>query len=194
MLTIKLFQLVFCLFRFNRNIGSLQYRTKTTETNSYKTNPNKPKQPKILWKNTKIFSPSYCFGCFCLFRFNRNTETLCFGIEPKQPIQTFVSDSAETSFGSWFRLFQIETSFEGHPMRKLVISYYIIMINRHSFQFDNLSSTSGTKKDWERETTCLREGGTASLVGNHTMATKPGTLKSCNTLCFFIKTIFRFLN
>jgi hypothetical protein len=25
---------------------------------------------------------------FCLFRFNRNIETLCFGIEAKQPIQT----------------------------------------------------------------------------------------------------------
>jgi hypothetical protein len=41
---------------------------------------------------------------FCLFRFNRKIETLCFGIEAKQPKQTF-----------WFRLFRIETSFEGHP-------------------------------------------------------------------------------
>ncbi len=39
---------------------------------------------------------------FCLFRFNRNIETLFFGIEVKQPKQTFVSDSAETSFGSDF--------------------------------------------------------------------------------------------
>ncbi len=34
-----------------------------------------------------------------LFRFNPNTETLCFGIEAKQPKQTFVSDSTKTSFG-----------------------------------------------------------------------------------------------
>jgi hypothetical protein len=26
---------------------------------------------------------------FCLFRFNQNIETLCFGIEAKQPKQTF---------------------------------------------------------------------------------------------------------
>jgi hypothetical protein len=26
---------------------------------------------------------------FCLFWFNRNSETLCFGIEVKQPKQTF---------------------------------------------------------------------------------------------------------
>jgi hypothetical protein len=42
----------------------------------------------------------------CLFRFNRNIETLCFGMEAKQPKQTFVSDSAETSFGSSFGCFE----------------------------------------------------------------------------------------
>ncbi len=42
---------------------------------------------------------------FCLFRFNQNTETLCCGIEPKQP-KCFVSDSAETSFGSSFDCFE----------------------------------------------------------------------------------------
>ncbi len=35
---------------------------------------------------------------FCLFRFNRNIETVCFGIE--------ASDSAETSFGSSFGCFE----------------------------------------------------------------------------------------
>jgi hypothetical protein len=43
---------------------------------------------------------------FCLFRFNRNIETLCFDIEAKQPKQRFVSDSAETSFGSSFGCFE----------------------------------------------------------------------------------------
>jgi hypothetical protein len=47
---------------------------------------------------------------FCLFRFIRNNETLCFGIEAKQPKQTvlkqtenkrFVLDSFETSFGGF---------------------------------------------------------------------------------------------
>ena len=37
---------------------------------------------------------------FCLFRFNRNSETLGFGIEAKQPKQPFFSDCAETSFDS----------------------------------------------------------------------------------------------
>ncbi len=63
-----------------------------------------------------------------MFCFNRNIETLCFGTEAKQPKQTvskqtdknrkkrFVSDSAETSFGSIRlsnrNLFRIKTCFE----------------------------------------------------------------------------------
>ncbi len=43
---------------------------------------------------------------FSLFRFNRNTETLCFGIEAKHRNKHFVSDSAETSFGSSFGCFE----------------------------------------------------------------------------------------
>jgi hypothetical protein len=39
---------------------------------------------------------------FCLLWFNRNTETLCFGVEPNNRNKHFVSDSAETSFGSSF--------------------------------------------------------------------------------------------
>ena len=31
---------------------------------------------------------SVCFGLPFLFRFNQNTETSCFGLEPKQPKQT----------------------------------------------------------------------------------------------------------
>ncbi len=42
---------------------------------------------------------------FCLFRFNRNTETLCFVIEAKQLKQTFFY-SAETSLGSSFGCFE----------------------------------------------------------------------------------------
>jgi|688.fasta_scaffold2729532_1 hypothetical protein len=43
---------------------------------------------------------------FCLFRFNQNVETLCFGIEAKQPKKRFVSDSAETCFDSSFGCFE----------------------------------------------------------------------------------------
>jgi hypothetical protein len=43
---------------------------------------------------------------FCLFRFNRNIKTLCFGIEAKQTKQTFCSDGAETSFSSSFSCFE----------------------------------------------------------------------------------------
>jgi hypothetical protein len=30
---------------------------------------------------------------FCLFRVNRTVETLCFGIEPKQPKQMFLKET-----------------------------------------------------------------------------------------------------
>jgi hypothetical protein len=52
---------------------------------------------------------------FCLFRFIRNIETLCFGIEAKQPKQTFCFGFCRNKFRFQFRLFRIETSFEGHP-------------------------------------------------------------------------------
>ncbi len=46
---------------------------------------------------------------FYLFWFNRNTETLCFGIEQKQQQKKhFVSDSAETSFGFSFGCFKLK--------------------------------------------------------------------------------------
>jgi hypothetical protein len=44
---------------------------------------------------------------FCLFWFNRNTETLCFDKKKaKQPKQTFCFGSAKTSFGSSFGCFE----------------------------------------------------------------------------------------
>ncbi len=52
---------------------------------------------------------------FCSFRFNRNIETLCFGIEAKQPKQTLCFGQCRNKFRFQFRLFRIETSFEGHP-------------------------------------------------------------------------------
>ncbi len=82
---------------------------------------------------------------FCLFRFNRNIETLCFGIDAKQPkqtisqknqnkpketgkpqnfpekipkcapYQTFSVGQCRNQFWFQFRLFRIKTSFEGYP-------------------------------------------------------------------------------
>jgi hypothetical protein len=53
---------------------------------------NKPKQTEItlnFLKNTQIYSLLNCSGRSSVcFRFNRNIETLCFGIEAKQPKQT----------------------------------------------------------------------------------------------------------
>ncbi len=74
----------------------------TTETNK----PIKQNNPTFYekYQNTLFIK---LFGLvFCLFRFNRNIETLCFGIEAKQPKQTFCSDSAESSGGSIFGCFE----------------------------------------------------------------------------------------
>jgi hypothetical protein len=93
-----------------------RYRSETTETNCFETNRKKPKKNRKKRKNPKFsvkianYAPYQLFWLvFCLYRFNRNIETLCFGIEAKQRNKRFVSDSAETSFGSSFGC------FEGHP-------------------------------------------------------------------------------
>jgi hypothetical protein len=55
---------------------------------------------------------------FCLFRFNRNIKTLCFGIEAKQPKQT-VSKQTKTNLSvttkQTFVSDSVENCFEGHP-------------------------------------------------------------------------------
>jgi hypothetical protein len=51
----------------------------------------KPKQTETalnFQKNTQICSLSNCLGWFAVCWFNQNIETLCFGIEAKQPKQT----------------------------------------------------------------------------------------------------------
>jgi hypothetical protein len=93
MLSIKLFRLVFSSFRFNRNIETRCFgiEFETTETNCFQTNRNKPKQPEttqnFMKKYQYMLSIKLFQLVFCLFRFNQNTETLCFGIEAKQPKQ-----------------------------------------------------------------------------------------------------------
>ncbi len=85
MLSIKLFRLVFCFFRFNWNIETLCFgielfrkKQKQTETTLN------------FLKNYQNMLSITLFRClFCLFLFNQNTKILCFGIEPIQPKQTF---------------------------------------------------------------------------------------------------------
>ncbi len=90
MLSIKLIRLVFCLFWFNQNIETLCFgiepkQPKQTVSKQTKTNPNKPDNPKFCEKYQNMLSITLFLLLFCLFRFNRNTESLCFGMEPKQP-------------------------------------------------------------------------------------------------------------
>ncbi len=101
-LSFKLFRLVFCLFRFNRNIETLCFgiepkQPKQTVSKQSETNRN---NPKFLKKYQNILSITLFRLLFCLFRFNRNTETLCF--YRTETTETNVLDSAETSFGSSF--------------------------------------------------------------------------------------------
>jgi hypothetical protein len=107
MLSIKLFWLFFCLFRFNRNIETLCLGI---EPKQPKQTGSKPKQTKttlnFMKKYQNMFSITLFRLLFCLFWFNRNTETLCFVIEPEQLKQTFRFEYAETSFGSSFGCFE----------------------------------------------------------------------------------------
>jgi hypothetical protein len=58
---------------------------------------------------------------YCLFRFNRNIENLCFGIEAKKRNKRFVLDNAETSFGSSFGCFKLKlVSRDTQDVRKRV--------------------------------------------------------------------------
>ncbi len=78
---------------------------------------------------------------FCLFRFNRNSETLSFGIETKQPKQTFCFGQCRNQFLFQFRLFRIETSFEGHPnlayfYLSVAVTYLRQILTKLFFGFD----------------------------------------------------------
>ncbi len=97
--------------------------------NCFETNRN---NPKFSEKYQNMLSIKLFWMVFCLFWFNRNVKTLCFGIEPKQAKQTVTKQTktnrnnpnffekipkyalyhtvsvagAETSFGSSFGRFQ----------------------------------------------------------------------------------------
>ncbi len=82
-----------------------RYGSKTTETNCFETNQDKRKQTgkalHFLTKYQNKLSIKLFWLLFCLFRFNWNTESLCFGKWNNRK-KHFVSDSAKTSFGSSF--------------------------------------------------------------------------------------------
>ncbi len=100
LLSFKLFRLVFCLFRFNQNIETRCFgiEFETTETNCFETNRNKPKQPETThneWRNTNICPLSVVL-----------VGLLFVSVQSKHQNKHFVSDSAETSFGSSFGCFE----------------------------------------------------------------------------------------
>jgi hypothetical protein len=114
MLSIKLFRLVFCLFRFNQNIETLCFGLEAKppkQTISKQTKTNQKKTKKPTEKIPKYAPYQTVSVVICLFQFNRNIENLCFSIEAKKQNKCFVSDSAESSFGSSFGPF-VKTSFE----------------------------------------------------------------------------------
>jgi hypothetical protein len=90
-----LFRLCFGLFRETKNKIFWFVSVCFDVSNLYGNNRNK-QNFFITKRNNPKFSEKYpnmlsfkLFGLvFCLFRFNRNIETLCFGIEAKQPKQT----------------------------------------------------------------------------------------------------------
>jgi hypothetical protein len=112
MLSIKLFRLVFCLFWFNRNIEtlcfSIEAKLKQTVLKQTKINPKKNETKYALYHTVHRNS---------LFRYRtERTETnVLFRI-------VIVSDPYQ------FRLFQIETSFEGHPRQAAAT---MVLISRH---------------------------------------------------------------
>ncbi len=93
-LSIKLFRLVFCLFGFNWNIETLCFGTEAKHR--HKLFRNKTKQTETTLNFLKKI-PKYALFrlLYSLFRFNQNTKTFCFGMEPKQPKQTFCFGSCQ---------------------------------------------------------------------------------------------------
>ena len=132
MLPIKLFRLVFCLFRFNRNIETLCFGTeakqpkqtvsKQTEKNRKKREKNR-KNHKFSVKNFKICSLSNCFGLsFVCFGSIETSKLFVSVYEAKQPKQMLCFGQCRNKFRFQFRLFRIETSFEGHPNHRSCFS------------------------------------------------------------------------
>ncbi len=88
----KKISVCFGLFRF---VSEFRTYIKTTETNrtvSSQTETNR-NNPKFSEKSKNMLSIKLFWLVFCLCRFIRNIETLCFGIEAKQPKQTVLKQT-----------------------------------------------------------------------------------------------------
>jgi hypothetical protein len=107
MLSIKLFRLVFCLFRFDQNIETLCFGIESKQTKQTVSKQTKKIETTLNFLKNTICSLSHCLGW----------SSGCFGpIEtPKLSVSVqnrnnrnkhFVSDSAETNFGSSFGCFE----------------------------------------------------------------------------------------
>jgi hypothetical protein len=87
MLSVKLFQSVFCLFQFNQNIKTLCFGIEPKQPKQTVLKKRKKQNnPKFCEKNTKICSLSHC-SVVLLFVLVQSKHR-CFGIEPNQPKQT----------------------------------------------------------------------------------------------------------
>jgi uncharacterized membrane protein len=95
LLSIKMFQLVFCLFRFSQN---KQTHCFTTEAKQQKQTVSKQTEnnPKFSEKYLYMLSIKLFWLVFYLFRFNLNTETRCFSKKRNNRNKRFVSDSPKT--------------------------------------------------------------------------------------------------
>ncbi len=120
MLSFKLFGLIFCLFRFNWNIENLCFgieakQQKQTVLKQTEKNLQKLKNLKFSKKILK-YAPYQTVSVGLLFILVQSKhQNSLFGIEAKQLKQTFYFGLCRTLFQFLFRLFGIETSFEGHP-------------------------------------------------------------------------------
>ncbi len=94
-----LFRVCFGLFREQKIKNSVcfgvsnLYRNNRNKQNCFVTNRN---NPKFSEKYPNILSFKLFGWVFCLFRFNRNIETLCFGIEAKNRNKLFRNTMKKT--------------------------------------------------------------------------------------------------
>ncbi len=95
-----LFRLYFGLFCYTKNkefflLGLFRgfeptvYRNNRNKQNCFETNQNNPKFYEKCQNNENMLPVKLFQLVFCLFWFNQSVETLCFGIEAKQPKQMF---------------------------------------------------------------------------------------------------------
>ncbi len=144
-----LFRLCFGLFHETNNnkflfvsaffgVSNL-YRNNRNKQNSFKTNRN---NPKFSEKYQNMLSIKLFLLVFCLFRFNRNIETLFFGIEAKQT----VSKQTKTNRKNWENLKFSEKILKFAPYQTVSVSLLFVSVqskHRNSL-FRNRRETTET--------------------------------------------------